>query len=79
MKLTFRVFGCAAFAAALVPFCSAQSVRVGAPAPAFTATDSRGQAESLTQFRGKYVVLEWHNQGYPYTKKHYTDKYTSSS
>jgi len=49
----------------------AQEVRVGAPAPAFTATDSRGQTESLSQFRGKYVVLEWHNQGCPYTKKHY--------
>ena len=50
---------------------SAQEVRVGSPAPNFTATDSRGQTESLSQFRGKYVVLEWHNQGCPYTKKHY--------
>jgi peroxiredoxin len=44
---------------------------VGAPAPNFTATDSNGHAESLAQFRGKYVVLEWHNQGCPYTRKHY--------
>src|SRR5271165_4012064 len=49
----------------------AQEVRVGAPAPAFTATDSRGQTESLAQYRGKYVVLEWHNQGCPFTRKHY--------
>jgi peroxiredoxin len=49
----------------------AQEVRVGAPAPAFTATDSRGQSESLAQYRGKYVVLEWHNQGCPFTRKHY--------
>jgi peroxiredoxin len=46
-------------------------VRVGSPAPAFTATDSRGQAQSLSQYEGKYVVLEWHNQGCPYTRKHY--------
>jgi peroxiredoxin len=46
-------------------------VRVGEPAPAFTATDSRGQTHSLNQYRGKYVVLEWHNQGCPYTRKHY--------
>jgi peroxiredoxin len=49
----------------------AQAPRVGAPAPAFTATDSRGQAHTLDQYRGKYVVLEWHNQGCPYTRKHY--------
>jgi len=49
----------------------AQGVHVGAPAPDFTATDSNGKTESLDQFHGKYVVLEWHNQGCPYTKKHY--------
>lgn len=54
----------------VIPGVSAQ-VRVDAPAPAFTATDSHGQAQSLSQYRGKYVVLEWHNQGCPYTRKHY--------
>ncbi|HEV3078122.1 MAG TPA: redoxin domain-containing protein [Gemmataceae bacterium] len=49
----------------------AQSIRVGLPAPEFTATDSNGQTHSLSQYRGKYVVLEWHNQGCPYTRKHY--------
>src|SRR3984885_5730258 len=48
-----------------------QEVRVGAGAPPFTATDSRGQTQTLAQYRGKYVVLEWHNQGCPYTRKHY--------
>ena len=48
-----------------------QEVRVGAPAPDFKATDSQGKTEALDQFRGKYVVLEWHNQGCPYTRKHY--------
>src|SRR5580658_7984247 len=68
----FRLSGSAILATALLPIqASAQGARVGAPAPAFTATDSRGQTESLAQFRGKYVVLEWHNQGCPYTKKHY--------
>ena len=46
-------------------------MRVGAPAPTFTSIDSRGQTQSLTQYKGKYVVLEWHNQGCPYTRKHY--------
>ncbi len=59
-------------AAALLPLSApAQTARVGAPAPAFTASDSRGQTESLASYRGKYVVLEWHNQGCPYTRKHY--------
>jgi peroxiredoxin len=67
-----RLSVCAVLAAALFPLSTfAQEVRVGAPAPEFTATDSRGQTEMLGQFRGKYVVLEWHNQGCPFTKKHY--------
>jgi peroxiredoxin len=50
---------------------NAQTIRIGAPAPDFKATDSNGKTDSLDQYRGKYVVLEWHNQGCPYTRKHY--------
>ena len=49
----------------------AQIAKVNAPAPDFTATDSQGQTRSLDQYHGKYVVLEWHNQGCPFTRKHY--------
>jgi peroxiredoxin len=56
--------------AAVLPV-TAQTIRVGAPAPEFKATDSNGKTDSLDQFHGKYVVLEWHNQGCPYTRKHY--------
>ena len=56
----------------LLPISSrAQTAKVNAPAPDFTATDSQGQTHSLAQYRGKYVVLEWHNQGCPFTRKHY--------
>jgi peroxiredoxin len=55
----------------IVTLAASAQVKVGAPAPAFTATDSHGQAQSLSQYHGKYVVLEWHNQGCPYTRKHY--------
>lgn len=58
-------------AALLATTAHAQQARVGALAPAFTATDSRGQTQSLARYRGKYVVLEWHNLGCPYTRKHY--------
>jgi len=72
MALRSRLSLCAALVAVLLPLLSvAESARVGDPAPTFTATDSRGKTESLAQYRGKFVVLEWHNQGCPYTKKHY--------
>lgn len=47
------------------------AAKVGDAAPAFSAVDSNGKAVSLAQFKGKYVVLEWHNHGCPYVKKHY--------
>jgi peroxiredoxin len=50
---------------------SLDASRVGEPAPAFTATDSKGKAHNLSDFKGKWVVLEWHNNGCPYVKKHY--------
>lgn len=49
----------------------ADVAKVGSPAPAFTATDVNGKSRSLSEFKGKYVVLEWHNQGCPFVKKHY--------
>lgn len=45
--------------------------RVGAPAPAFTAVDTRGASHSLQAYHGQWVVLEWVNHECPYTKKHY--------
>ncbi|MGA9061923.1 MAG: thioredoxin family protein [Terracidiphilus sp.] len=61
----------AALAAAHAPASAAAQAVVGSPAPQFTATDSHGQAHTLSEYRGKYVVLEWHNRDCPYTHKHY--------
>ena len=47
--------------------------KVGEPAPAFTAVDTRGASHSLEAYRGQWVVLEWVNHECPYTKKHYKD------
>lgn len=58
-----------AIAALLAGLCYGQ--KVGEPAPDFKATDSNGQMHQLAQYRGKYVVLEWHNNGCPFTRKHY--------
>lgn len=60
----------AAFAAAL-PLTALAAPTVGQPAPAFTGTDMNGKKVSLSDLKGKYVVLEWHNQGCPYVVKHY--------
>ena len=53
-----------------VPLLSA-AAKVGDAAPAFTATASNGKTVRLADYRGKYVVLEWHNNGCPYVGKHY--------
>jgi peroxiredoxin len=57
--------------ALLALMASAFAVKVGEPAPGFTAVDSKGTQQHLSDYKGKFVVLEWHNQGCPYTKKHY--------
>jgi peroxiredoxin len=57
--------------AALTVTFVAYAVRVGNAAPDFTGTDSNGKTHKLSDSRGKYVVLEWTNNGCPYTQKHY--------
>jgi peroxiredoxin len=47
---------------------------VGEPAPDFTATDSYGKLHKLADFKGKYVVLEWHNQQCPFVVSQYKSK-----
>jgi peroxiredoxin len=49
----------------------AYAARVGSPAPAFTGTDTNGQTHSLSDYHGKFVVLEWTNKDCPYTEKQY--------
>lgn len=50
---------------------AAAAPEIGEPAPGFTATDTNGKTHSLSDFRGKTVVLEWTNHGCPYVQKHY--------
>ena len=50
---------------------AAGAIPPGATAPDFKGTDSNGQTQTLSQYKGKYVVLEWHNQGCPYEQKLY--------
>jgi peroxiredoxin len=58
-------------ASALLLGAPAHAAKVGEAAPEFTATDSNGKAVSLSQWKGKVVVLEWHNKDCPFVVKHY--------
>ena len=49
----------------------AADTQVGKTAPDFTFTDIEGTAAKLSDFKGKYVVIEWFNHGCPFTEKHY--------
>lgn len=62
LSLTFALIIAALPAFAVAP---------GTTAPDFKGTDSTGKSHSLSEYRGKYVVLEWANQGCPYDRKHY--------
>lgn len=50
---------------------AADSPAVGTAAPDFSLTDSKGKTQSVAQYKGKYVVLEWFNPDCPFVKKHY--------
>ncbi|MFD1786375.1 thioredoxin family protein [Sphingomonas floccifaciens] len=43
----------------------------GAPAGNFKLTDMTGKTVSLSDYRGKTVVIEWNNPGCPFVQKHY--------
>ena len=46
-------------------------VETNQPAPEFSLTDIQKQSHSLSDYKGKYVVLEWNNPDCPFVKKHY--------
>jgi peroxiredoxin len=61
-------------AIALAPAAAVESAaKVGAVAPSFTLTDTKGQAHNLADFKGKFVVLEWTNHQCPVVVRHYRD------
>jgi peroxiredoxin len=49
----------------------ALALKPGEAAPDFKGLDSNGKVQTLAQYRGKYVVLEWANKGCPYEQKQY--------
>jgi peroxiredoxin len=45
--------------------------QLGKAAPDFSLPDLSGKQHELSDYKGKYVVLEWVNFGCPFVKKHY--------
>ena len=61
----------AALLLAAVATTRAEAPTVGSAAPDFALTDSSGKTHKLSEYKGKYVVLEWTNPGCPFVRKHY--------
>jgi peroxiredoxin len=76
-RLTRRAFlagtslGTLAAGTIVTPRLAWPSVKVGEPAPAFSALATTGKTVALADQRGKLVVLEWTNHDCPYVRKHY--------
>lgn len=51
---------------------SSAAPKISELAPDFTGTDSNGNKVTLSDYRGKYVVLEWTNHKCPFVVKHYS-------
>lgn len=69
MKINYLMT--AAILAALTSFARAEAV-VGQTAPAFSVADCCGKKVSLSDYKGKFVVLEWTNHECPFVVKHYS-------
>lgn len=51
-----------------------QDAKLNEKAPNFKLVDSNGKEHSLSDFKGKLVVLEWINFDCPFVQKHYNSK-----
>lgn len=47
------------------------AVAPGQAAPEFSLVDINGKVQKLSDYRGRYVVLEWFNSECPFVQKHY--------
>lgn len=57
--------------ALLLPIFANAALETGSTAPEFTLTDSQGKAHKLSDYKGKYVVLEWTRHSCPFVEKFY--------
>jgi peroxiredoxin len=69
--MKFSTLVLALVSVALAGLQASDSPPVGSAAPDFNVSDATGKTHSLSQYKGKYVVLEWFNPECPFVKKHY--------
>jgi peroxiredoxin len=50
---------------------SLAEVQVGKQAPDFALIDTNGKTHHLSDYKGKYIVLEWYQPDCPFVRKHY--------
>ena len=70
--MSLRISILAAFTATIVSSGAFAAVTVGSAAPDFSLPDANGKMQTLSQYKGKTVVLEWNNPGCPFVQKHYS-------
>ncbi len=58
-------------AAAVLAAPAYAAIAPGNAAPNFKVNDANGKIVTLSDYRGKTVVLEWNNPGCPFVQKHY--------
>ncbi len=52
-------------------FATHAKIEVDKPAPDFSLVNEKGETVTLSDHKGKYVILEWTNHLCPYVQKHY--------
>jgi len=57
--------------AAIFTALQAVALPMGQSAPEFTLANLQGKPVKLSDYKGRYVVLEWVNPGCPFVQKHY--------
>jgi hypothetical protein len=62
------MLGVLVFGATLPAF----AATAGQNAPNFALTDTQGKAVQLSDYKGKFIVLEWTNPGCPFVRNHYS-------
>ncbi|MBU2491780.1 MAG: thioredoxin family protein [Bacteroidetes bacterium] len=58
----------------LININASDKAEVGKAAPDFNLTGSDGQYYALSNYKDKFIVLEWNNFDCPFVKKHYDSK-----
>ncbi|MCX8054332.1 MAG: thioredoxin family protein [Ignavibacteria bacterium] len=71
MNSFFGILAMIAFSFALTNLIAQNKAEIDKPAPDFELTDVNGTKHKLSDFHGKFVVLEWINFDCPFVKKHY--------